>query len=153
MVASPAVLTYSFGQKMIAGAKPAILVRDLDSIADLQLALALEREVWESADADVTSLTLAVATRAAGAMWLGAFNDSDLLGFAFALPSIEHGGLGFHSHMLAVRPSHRGRGIGRTLKLAQRERALALGLKKITWTFDPLRAMNAHFNFSRLGVT
>ena len=104
------VLTYIVGQKVIAISKPGIAIRDLDSVADLQLAMELEREVWESADADVTSLTLAVATRAVGAIWLGAFNGPQLIGFAFALPSIEHGGLGFHSHMLGVRSSSSGRG-------------------------------------------
>ena len=133
--------------------KSAIVVRDLDSVADLRLAMALEREVWESDDADVTSLTLAVATRAAGALWLGAFEGAEVVGFAFALPSIEHGRLGFHSHMLGVRPAHRNRGVGSALKLAQRQRALALGVKTMTWTFDPLRAANAHVNFSKLGVT
>ena len=153
MLAPAIVLTYIVGQKVIAIPKPGIAIRDLESVADLQLAMALEREVWESADADVTSLTLAVATRAAGAIWLGAFDRSDLIGFAFALPSIEHGGLGFHSHMLGVRSSHRGAGIGRALKMAQRDRALAHGVKMMTWTFDPLRGLNAHFNFTKLAVT
>ncbi len=152
-VAPVSILTYSVGQKAMVNAKPGLAVRDLDSAADLRLAIGLEKEVWESADADVTPLTLAVATRAAGAMWLGAFDGSELVGFAFALPSIEHGGLGFHSHMLGVRTAYRSMGVGRSLKMAQRQRALALGVKTMTWTFDPLRAANAHMNLSKLGVT
>jgi predicted GNAT superfamily acetyltransferase len=54
--------------------------------------------------------------------------------------------------MLAVRPSHREYGLGYRLKLAQRERALAMGITEMTWTFDPLRSPNAHLNFSKLGV-
>ena len=54
--------------------------------------------------------------------------------------------------MLAVRASHRGQNLGYELKLAQRQRALALGIKEMTWTFDPLRSRNAHLNFHRLGV-
>jgi predicted GNAT superfamily acetyltransferase len=54
--------------------------------------------------------------------------------------------------MLAVRPSHREFGLGYRLKLAQRERAMAMGINEITWTFDPLRSLNAHFNFCKLGV-
>lgn len=138
---------------MTASPKSGIVVRDLDSVADLQLAIEIEREVWETTDADVTPLTLAVATRAAGAMWLGAFNGPELAGFAFALPSIDYGHLKFHSHMLGIRPAHRNMGIGSALKSAQRQRALALGVKTMTWTFDPLRAANAHINFSKLGVT
>jgi predicted GNAT superfamily acetyltransferase len=132
--------------------KPEILIRDLDSIADLQLALDLEKLTWEAADQDVTPLALAIATRAAGAMWIGAFDQAQLVGFAFAIPSLEHGRTAFHSHMLGVRPSHRGLSVGYRLKLAQRTKALALGIKEITWTFDPLRARNAHLNFCRLGV-
>jgi predicted GNAT superfamily acetyltransferase len=132
--------------------KPEISIRDLDSIADLQLALDLEKETWGADDQDVTPLALAIASRAAGAMWIGAFDKDQLVGFAFALPSLEQSRTGFHSHMLGVRSSHRGSGIGYKLKLAQRQKALALGIKEITWTFDPLRARNAHLNFGRLGV-
>jgi predicted GNAT superfamily acetyltransferase len=132
--------------------KPEILIRDLDSIADLQLAIDLEKLTWEAADSDVIPLALAIATRAAGAMWIGAFDKAQLVGFAFAIPSLEHGRTAFHSHMLGVRPSYRGSSIGYRLKLAQRQRALALGIREITWTFDPLRSRNAHLNFCRLGV-
>jgi predicted GNAT superfamily acetyltransferase len=38
------------------------------------------------------------------------------------------------------------------LKLTQRERALALGIQEMTWTFDPLQSRNAHFNFAKLGI-
>ena len=133
-------------------ANPGILIRDLESVADLQLAVNLEKQTWEADDRDVTPLALAIATRAAGAMWMGAFDKDQLIGFAFALPSLEHGRTAFHSHMLGVHPSRRGMSIGYRLKLAQRQKALALGIKEITWTFDPLRARNAHLNFGRLGV-
>jgi len=99
---------------------PDIQIRELDSLAELQQALALEKEIWGLADKDVTPLTMAVATRAAGAMWLGAFKQAELAGFAFALPSLDGGVVGYHSHMLGVRSSYRGSGIGRELKTAQR---------------------------------
>lgn len=128
-------------------------IRDLETLPDLERVLHLEKEVWGLDDADVTPLTLAVAMKAAGSLWLGAFDAGQLVGFAFAFPSFERGRHGFHSHMLAVRESHRGRNLGYDLKLAQRQHALALGIKEITWTFDPLRSRNAHLNFHRLGVT
>ena len=132
--------------------KSEIVIRDLETLRDMQCALRLEREVWGLKDADVTPLTLAVATRAAGSIWLGAFDGDELVGFAFAFPSFEQSKIGFHSHMLAVRVSHRGRNLAYELKLAQRQRVLALGIKEVTWTFDPLRSRNAHLNFDRLGV-
>jgi predicted GNAT superfamily acetyltransferase len=132
--------------------KPTPTIRELTTIADLKHALELEKEVWEIEDADVTPLTLAVAAQASGSLWLGAFDGEEMIGFAFALPSMEHGKIGFHSHTLAVRASYRDQNIGYRLKLAQRERALARGIQEMTWTYDPLRSRNAHLNFSRLGV-
>jgi predicted GNAT superfamily acetyltransferase len=130
--------------------KPEIL--DLEALADLERVLHLEKEVWGLDAADVTPLTMAVALKAAGGMWLGAFDANQLVGFALAFPSLERGKAGFHSHMLAVRPSDRGHNLGYRLKLAQRQRALALGIKEMTWTYDPLRSRNAHLNFHKLGA-
>lgn len=127
-------------------------IRDLESLADLEQVLHLEKEVWGLDAADATPLTLAVALKAAGSIWLGAFDSGQLVGFALSFPSLEHGRIGLHSHMLAVRASHRGHSLGYELKLAQRQRALALGIKEMTWTFDPLRSRNAHLNFHQLGV-
>jgi predicted GNAT superfamily acetyltransferase len=133
-------------------AKPEITIRELESAADFERAVCLEKEVWQCDDADITPITLAVATRAAGSIWLGAYHGNELVGFAFALPSLEHGQLGFHSHTVGVRASFRSAGVGYELKLAQRKKVLALGIKTMTWTFDPLRSHNAHFNFCKLGV-
>lgn len=129
-----------------------IVIRDLTSVADFEGVQCLEKQVWGFQEVDLTAVTLAVATRAAGSIWLGAFDGAELVGFAFAFPSLEHGQLGFHSHTLAVLPAYSGQGIGYQLKLAQRERALKLGIQTITWTFDPLRARNAHLNFAKLAV-
>src|SRR5581483_823166 len=57
------------------------------------------------------------------------------------------------SHMAAVLPNYQNRGIGRQLKLAQRDDALAREVNLIEWTFDPLQIRNAHFNIVRLGAT
>jgi predicted GNAT superfamily acetyltransferase len=51
-----------------------------------------------------------------------------------------------------VHPDYRGAGLGRALKLAQRERVLALGIDLIEWTYDPLQALNANLNFVSLGA-
>jgi predicted GNAT superfamily acetyltransferase len=131
---------------------PALTIRELDGISDLQQIEAVEKEVWGSSERDLLPLTLIVASKAAGSQWLGAFDGPHLVAFAFALPGIENGRLSLHSHMLAVRPSYRDHDLGFTLKQAQRERALGLGVQQITWTFDPLQSKNAHFNFTKLGV-
>ncbi len=54
--------------------------------------------------------------------------------------------------MLGVRPEYQNHGLGRRLKLKQRDLALAAGIKLIEWTFDPLELKNAFFNIERLGA-
>ena len=127
-------------------------IRNLTTIEELEAVLRLEKEVWGFEDADVTPLTLAVAMKATGSIWLGAFKKDAMVGFAFAFPSLEEGKVGFHSHTLAVHPAFDNLGLGYQLKLAQRDRVLARGIAEITWTFDPLRSRNAHLNFAKLGV-
>ena len=54
--------------------------------------------------------------------------------------------------MAGVHPAYRNRGLGYSLKLAQREHVLAQGIDLITWTFDPLETRNATLNFHKLGA-
>ena len=65
-----------------------IAIRDLSTIAELEAVLRLEKQVSGFEDADVTPLTLAVAMKAAGSIWLGAFRGDELVGFALAFPSL-----------------------------------------------------------------
>lgn len=137
--------------------KPVIAIRDLIGFDDLKQVEAVEREVWQLSDLDTTPLTLAVAAQAAGSIWLGAFDGDKLIGFAFGLLGLENGHAILHSHMLAVLAPYRDLHLGYKLKLAQRERSLAMRvngvrISEMTWTFDPLQSKNAHFNFARLGV-
>jgi predicted GNAT superfamily acetyltransferase len=129
-----------------------VIIRDLESFADLEQVQAVEREAWELADLDVTPMTMLVATREAGSIWVGAFDGPKLIGFAFGFLGLERGHLILHSHMLAVLRAYRDLDLGYKLKLAQRERALALRIQEMTWTFDPLQSRNAHLNFGKLGV-
>lgn len=156
-------------------AKPAIEIREIHGVAELRQLQSLEKEVWNLDDIDVLPLTWAVASVESGAIWLGAFDDTKLAGFAFAFPGISNGSVIFHSHQLAVRPEYRDFDVGYKLKLAQRERVLAVVLgdqapcdgrvaerrlssltqsrvSEISWTFDPLQSKNAHLNFFKLGV-
>jgi len=135
-------------------AAPQIAIRDLKSIDDLRQLQAVEKEVWGMADEDALPLTLAIALKAAGNVFVGAFdrNKDELVGFAFGFLGRERGQTTIHSHMLAVLDAYRHLDLGSRLKQAQRERALAAGVREMTWTFDPLQSRNAHFNFSKLGV-
>jgi predicted GNAT superfamily acetyltransferase len=137
--------------------KAQIVIRDLKGFDDLKQVESVEREVWELSDLDTTPLTLAVATQEAGNLWLGAFEGGTLVGFAFGFLGVEDGRPNLHSHMLAVRAPYRNSDLGFKLKLAQRERVLAMRINgsritEVTWTFDPLQSKNAHLNFAKLGV-
>ncbi len=113
---------------------------------------ALQREAWGCDDRDLVPLTIFAATMEVGAILIGAFDGSSLVGFAYSFVGYENGHTVHHSHMLAVRPSYRNFNLGYKLKLAQRERTLTQGITLMTWTFDPLQSLNAHFNFGKLGV-
>jgi len=132
--------------------KAAVVIRDLHSLDDLQQVETLEQEVWGLSDRDVLPLTMSVAAKEAGSIWLGAFDGAQLVGFAFGFLGMEDGQIMVHSHMLAVRDEYRDLDLGYKLKVAQRERALNIRIYGMTWTFDPLQSRNAHLNFGKLGV-
>lgn len=112
----------------------------------------LQKEIWGCDDRDIVPLTILAATREIGGILVGAFDRSSLIGFAYSFVGRENQHMVHHSHMLAVRPTYRNVNLGYKLKLAQRDRALAQGITRMTWTFDPLQSLNAHFNFAKLGV-
>jgi predicted GNAT superfamily acetyltransferase len=133
-------------------ANESIIIRDIRDVSEMRLVERLEKEVWGLNDLDVVPMMQLVATIHAGGILIGAFDQKLLVGFAYGFVSIEDGALAHHSHMLAVRSTHRNRDLGRRLKLAQRERALQQGITRMTWTFDPLQSLNARFNFRKLGA-
>jgi predicted GNAT superfamily acetyltransferase len=130
---------------------PDVTVRPLDSLADFHRCVQIAREVWGDCELDIEPyLTFVVALHTGGQV-LGAFDGNILVGFTKAFVGLHNQTPYLHSHMTAVLPSHRDRGIGRQLKLFQREDALRRGIRLIEWTFDPLETKNAYFNINRLG--
>ena len=129
-----------------------ITIRQIDDVAEMRAVEDLQKEVWGIPDLDVVPLTQLVAAKEAGGTLIGAFDDETLVGFVYGFPSFEFGRHAHHSHMLAVKPAYRNLDLGRRLKLAQRDHVIAQGIDLITWTFDPLQSLNAHFNFNKLGV-
>ena len=129
-----------------------IVIRDVNKQAEMRAIEELQKEVWGIPDLDVVPLSHLVAARAAGGVLLGAFDGENLVGFVYGFVGYEHGQTAHHSHMLAVKPDYRRFNLGQRLKLAQRERVLEQGINLMSWTFDPLQSLNAHFNFNKLGV-
>jgi predicted GNAT superfamily acetyltransferase len=132
----------------------AVLIRDLRGLDDYRAVVALEQEIWGYTDpADIVTVPVLIITVKRGGILVGAFDrDEQMVGFAFSIVGIKNGRPTQWSHMMGVVPAHRRSGLGRALKLAQRERALASGFDLMEWTFDPLQALNAHLNFHTLGV-
>jgi len=129
-----------------------IQIRDLTSIEEFRQVIELEKAIWGYTDqGDLVTVPVFIFTVHRGATLVGAFTpDGGMVGFAYAVVGMKAGRPMLWSHMAGVLPEFRG-GLGLRLKLAQRDRALAQGYDLIEWTFDPLQAMNAHFNFAKLG--
>jgi predicted GNAT superfamily acetyltransferase len=129
-------------------------IRPLTTFDECRRVAALEKSVWGYTDSeDVVPPPVLIVSIKRGGILLGAFDAAgEMLGFVYSMPGLKDGRPMQWSHMLGVTPAARDAGVGRRLKLAQRDAAIAMGLELIEWTFDPLQALNAHFNFARLGV-
>lgn len=129
-----------------------ITIRKCAGMDELEACVVLQKEVWNFDDVDLVPLRMFVVSQKIGGQTIGAFQGDELVGFAFSIPGSRAGHAYLHSHMLAVRSSFRNHGLGRRLKLAQREDAIRQGIELLEWTFDPLEIKNAHLNLSRLGA-
>ena len=129
-----------------------IVVRRCEADRELMACVELQKEVWGFSDAEMVPLRLFIVAQKIGGQVLGAFEGNELVGFALGIPGVRGGHPYLHSHMLAVRMNCRNRGVGRRIKLFQREDALARGFELIEWTFDPLEIKNAYLNLERLGA-
>jgi len=129
-----------------------IVIRDIDGISEMRAVEDLQKEIWGVEDREIFPALALLPMKEVGAILIGAFDQYQMVGFVFGFPGLEKDQLILHSDMLAVKVAYRSSGLGYRLKLAQPEGALAKSIDTITWTFDPLQAVNAHFNFEKLGV-
>ena len=130
-----------------------IETRALTSHAEFNEAVRLQQEIWGFQDVELLPLRLFVVATKIGGQAFGAFDGRRMVGFCLSIPGLKAGGKSYlHSHMLGVLPGYRDSGVGRRLKLAQRDDALTRGIDLIEWTFDPLELKNAYFNIERLGA-
>jgi predicted GNAT superfamily acetyltransferase len=130
----------------------AIEVRHCDALAQFEDCLRLEHAVWGHGEDIAVPVPIFAVAHHTGGQVLGAFAGAEMVGFTLALHGTRAGKEFLHSHMTAVLPQYRDRGVGRQLKLFQRDDALARGISLVEWTFDPLELKNAHFNLNRLGA-
>jgi predicted GNAT superfamily acetyltransferase len=129
-----------------------VTIRKCETLAEMQACFALQKEVWNFSDAELVPVRIFVVANKIGGQVIGAFEGESLVGFALAIPGVRGGHAYLHSQMLAVRQQYRNGGLGRRIKLVQREEALARGFELMEWTFDPLEIKNAYLNIEKLGA-
>ncbi len=132
-----------------------IVIRPLANLDEFHAFVDAEREIWGMADpVEAVPVHLLITAQKNGGLVLGAFDDhGQMVGLLFGFLGMAPDGRIKHcSHMMGVRPAYRGHDLGYALKRAQRGFVLRQGLDLITWTFDPLEAVNAYLNIARLGA-
>jgi predicted GNAT superfamily acetyltransferase len=127
-----------------------IELRVCHSLEDFDECVRLEHVTW--GEHIVVPSAMLVVAEHTGGQTVAAFDGEKMVGFAYAVAGLRPGQQFLHSHMAAVLPEYQNSGIGRKLKMFQREVALQQGISLIEWTFDPLELKNAHFNLARLGA-
>ena len=129
-----------------------IAIRKCQVLEEFHACVGLQREVWGEADLEIEPVTMFVVASLTGGQVLGAFDGETMVGYTLAVVGLRQGVIYLHSHQTAVRSAYRNRGVGRMLKLFQRDEALGREIRLVEWTFDPLELKNAHFNLNRLGA-
>lgn len=148
-----------------------ILIRSCSGHDEMEACVKMQIETWGYDDSDIIPRKAFLVAQKIGGQVMGAFDTAlpgagpdgtpeSMVGFAMSLPGVKTGTFStdgnpqpyLHSHMLAVRDNYRNQGLGARLKLEQRREALARGIRRMEWTFDPLEIRNAHLNIHKLGA-
>ncbi|MBS2545890.1 hypothetical protein KGQ19_03315 [Catenulispora sp. NL8] len=154
-----ALIAKAHAQAEAAARAAAVTIRELTEPGEHGAAAEVFTRVWalEPGQSLVpTGLMRVMAYE--GCYIAGVFDDRHgdrLIGAAtaFLASDVEQrGGIHLHSHITGMLNEAGGRHAGFALKLHQRAWALSRGLRRITWTFDPLVRANAYFNLAKLGA-
>jgi predicted GNAT superfamily acetyltransferase len=130
-----------------------ISIYQLSKFEEFGEVVSLQKEIWGYAEIELLPLRFFIVANKIGGQVLGAFDNKKMVAFCICIPGLKENGKNYlHSHMLGVLPKYRNTGLGRQMKLKQRQYALAEGVPLIEWTFDPLEIKNAFFNIERLGA-
>lgn len=141
------------GEEVKAFDAGAITIVDLVTEEQFREAVGVQTTIWGFSDIDLLPVRFFVVASKIGGQVFGAYDCGRMVAFCLAIPGLKADGKAYlHSHMLGVLPEYRNTGLGRRLKMHQREDALARGIELIEWTFDPLEVKNAYFNIARLGA-
>src|ERR1039457_6015536 len=115
-----------------------VTIRKCEALEEMQACFSLQKEVWKFSDGELVPVRMFVVANKIGGQVVGAFveterHEKELIGFALAIPGMRNGHCYLHSQMLAVRQQYRNGGLGRRIKLYQRQDALARGFDLMEW--------------------
>ncbi len=120
---------------------------------DLAGCVRIQQQIWDYPGSELYPLRLFVNLGQIGGHVVGAFTATgEQVGLVASMPAWRGKRRYLYSLLLGIVPGHENRGLGRALKLTQRDLALAAGINGIEWSFDPLRARNANLNINHLGA-
>ncbi|HEY2896282.1 MAG TPA: hypothetical protein VGJ12_04030 [Gemmatimonadaceae bacterium] len=141
------------GSAPTAAAADGISIRRVRTNEEYDACVRMQHAIWGEDFTEAVPATILKVTQQIGGVTAGAFDPGGrLLGFVFGMMGSMDGALVHWSDMLAVHHDARNKGLGRRLKLFQRELLRPLGVERMFWTYDPLVAKNAFLNIVRLGA-
>lgn len=128
-------------------------------MADIEQVRHVQMATWGMAAEETIPPHTLHALQHHGASLLGALDGDQVVGFAFAVlgttdapdETAAAGRLKLYSVATGLLPGYQQTGAGYRLKLAQRDFANRLGVRLISWTYDPLMSLNGRFNIHKLG--
>lgn len=126
-------------------------IRILDTAREMSSIVTVFQQVWGSVT-PVVGVELLRAIAHAGGYVAGAFESGNIVGASFGFLARHDGVEALHSHVTGILPGVQHTGVGRAMKMHQREWAAEREIAWITWTFDPLVRRNAWFNIEVLGA-
>lgn len=140
-----------------------IEIRPIKEISEMGAVEDLQLMVWGRNDREIMPAHLLHALQHNGAALLGAYDGDKLVGFCLGIlatvedlnhriDQVAAARLKMYSVIAGVHPDYRNAGVGYQLKLAQRDFAMRIGIRLITWTYDPLESRNARLNIGKLGA-
>lgn len=140
-----------------------VVVRPMETMEEYVQAEQIQLDAWNMGDREVIPAHALHAMQHNGAALLGAFDADRMVGFALGIlgtvedthnrpDQVAAARLKMFSVIAGVLPDYQKSGVGYQLKMGQREFALRIGIRLITWTYDPLESLNARFNIGKLGA-
>lgn len=140
-----------------------IEIKQVTEVADAMQIEDVQRLAWGMDDYEILAGRFLHALQLNGACLYAAYHGDIIVGFVFGvlgtvedlkdrIDQVAAARLQIYSAIMGVLAPYQGQGIGYRLKMAQREFALRIGVRLITWTYDPLESRNGYFNMSKLGV-